>query len=131
MRRYLLWVFIIFICNIAYAKQNNFRCPTVEEIKNNYFPDWILLYQEGEEEASTADLLQVEQSITSFDIARWDLSYLENAHCFYKGNHPIFNRVVFARDSWHPNDTNSHWTWVKPKKLAECSYDVENCDFLE
>ena len=121
--------FTSFSC-MAWAT-NTLTCPSVAEIQNQQFHEWLPLYIEGEELASTQDVNTFKQHITSFDVARWDRVYLENGHCFYKGTDPMLDKITFAHMAWRPV-VNDQWYWTSPAKSAECrSPEVKNCGFIE
>ncbi len=73
-----------------------------------------------EELASDADVALFAKNVEYLEVARWDVSYLETAHCFYHGSDPINNKIVFARDSWRPVSAGK-WNWmVQDKKANVC-----------
>lgn len=98
-------------------------CPTVTEIQQGQFKDWLPLYQQYEELASVQDVALFKAHVTGFKKAVWDRKYLENGHCYYVGNDPIINKIVFAQDAWRPAE-NAQWQNVR----AECRSEVD-CRF--
>lgn len=118
----------IFCYLTAYASPIIF-CPTIDEIKNEHYSPWLPLYIDREELASTNDVEKFKANVTSFSVAKWDKSYLENGHCFYKGNDPIMDKIIFAQDAWQPV-TNSYWSWLDAKKLAACYAETQHCGFI-
>ncbi len=123
--------FILSACVVYSATAETIvTCPSVAEIQSGHLNEWLPLYQDNEELAFDADLLKVKAHVTRFVKARWDYSYLESAHCFYEGDDPIFNRIVFAQDAWNPVSTST-WSWVVPRFAAECLSDVQSCGFIK
>lgn len=115
----------------AAANDHTVNCPTVEQIKQGLFFNWLPLYQEGEELASEKDTQQFQTVITDFVEGQWSADYLESAHCFYKGNDPIFKHIVLAQDAWRPV-TNDYWHWITFEKLAVChSTNPLPCGFIK
>src|SRR5688572_17404702 len=108
--------FFFFIILWTFTNAFALTCPTVEDIKQGQFHHWIALYIDGEEGALPHDVMQFRQSITHFEAAKWDRKYLENAHCFYAGDHPIMRGIILAHDAFRPTE-NSVWTWIIPKQL--------------
>ncbi|MFA5960711.1 MAG: hypothetical protein WC785_09355 [Tatlockia sp.] len=105
-------------------------CPSVSEIKQHTFNQWLPLYQEGEELASTKDTLQFIEEVTAFHSARWSSAYLENGHCFYEGG-LMTQKIILAQDAWQPGN-EGYWQWLKPKSLAECIHSSPKaCPFLQ
>jgi len=123
----LLNIFVFFYLT-AYASPVIF-CPTIDEIRNEHYSPWLPLYIDREELASTNDVEQFKANVTSFSVAKWDQSYLENGHCFYKGNDSIVDKIIFAQDAWQPV-TNSYWHWLDAKKLAACYTEIQHCGFI-
>lgn len=120
----------LLIVSTAISHNNTITCPTVETIKHEELLDWLPLYKEGEELASTLDVMTFRQHITHFDVAKWSTEYLENAHCFYRGDDPMVDRIVLAQDAWRPL-VMGHWAWLIPYQLAECrSFNVHHCLFI-
>lgn len=120
---------LFFYCATNFAM--TISCPTVSDIKNGEFKNWLPLYIDGEELASLHDVAQFQKYVTQFAIAKWNTSYLESAHCFYSGDGAIVNQIVLAQDAWRPvNDT--HWSWIKINKIAECSSTQSfECSYLK
>lgn len=121
-------IVLLFFSTVSFADQ--ITCPSVNDIKNHNFNFWLPLYKEGEELASAHDVDQFRAHITEFVVAKWGKVYLENGHCFYKGDDPILEKIVFAQDAWRPVK-NSHWTWINANALAVCdSTNVAECGFI-
>lgn len=106
-------------------------CPSVAEIKQHQFHTWLPLYKEGEELASAHDVATFMQSVRQFVTARWDKSYLESGHCFYQGNDPIIEKIIFAHDAFRPK-MNFNWQWIELNAQAVCIHnDVDACGFIQ
>ncbi|CEG58639.1 hypothetical protein [Legionella fallonii] len=119
----------LFLVSNAYS-ENIVICPSVGDIKNNAFHNWLPLYIDGEELASQEDAGQFIRGVKTFLMAKWDVTYLETGHCFYGGD-PITNKIILAHDAWRPQD-NFYWHWINRDKLAECNApSPEKCSFLE
>lgn len=130
-RQLLTTLGLLFISVQAISQAHFVACPTVEKIKQEQLSDWLPLYKEGEELVSNNDLSLFKQHITHFDIAKWSTSYLESAHCFYRGQDPVVDRIVLAQDAWKPL-VNGYWAWSVPYLLAEChSKTSEQCQFIK
>lgn len=132
MLKQIVSVFILSLCVYSAAiAEDNIACPSVEQIKQEELIPWLPLYKENEELAFDSDVNTFKEHVTVFDVARWVDSYLENAHCFYKGTDPIVERIVLAQDAWQPTD-NAPWIWLIPHKFAECrSLSVNDCMFIK
>lgn len=125
----ILFNIFIFFFYSAFASPT-IICPTIAEIKSGNYVPWLPLYINGEELISAVDEELFKKHVTGFFVAKWDISYLENGHCFYKGDDPIVEKVIFAQDAWQPV-TNDHWNWTIQKKLAECySEQTDSCGFI-
>lgn len=124
-----IFIFLLIATSIK-ALAYEIICPTVNEIKNNSLGYWLPLYINGEELASTADVEQFRKHSTEFAVAKWNSSYLESAHCFYKGTSPVLSTIVLAQDAWRPI-SNGYWVWIQPNTSAECrSPRVADCSFI-
>lgn len=121
---------LLLIFQIAIAS-SLMTCPSVSMIQQGKFGDWLPLYVDNEELASEHDTQLFQKHVRQFQTARWSSSYLEHGHCFYQGGDPILSKIVLAKDAWQP-ETSAHWSWVKPRSLAECNskYVIE-CKFIE
>lgn len=126
MSKLVLLLNLIFLSTCCLA----LNCPTVNEIKNGTFNSWMPLYQYGEELASEKDVKEFRKHVSGFHIARWSNRYLEYAHCFYEGDAPIVQSMVFAHDAWRPEKSN-YWTWIRPSSLAECATSPDVCGYIE
>lgn len=125
-----LLVLLNLIFSVSYALTTTIACPTVSEIKRGEFNDWLPLYQENEELASDADVNVFKKFVTTFQSAKWSRHYLENGHCFYQGDNPMMDKIIFATDTPRPDNT-SQWQWTQPSILAECySDEVLLCPFI-
>lgn len=132
MFKYKILFLFIGICTFITAHADDtVICPTVEEIKQDKFYDWLPLYKENEELISAKDLKKFKSNVTDLDVAKWAAEYSESAHCFYRGNDPIVDRIILGQDAWQPAD-DDHWSWLAAKKFVECrSQDVKDCVFLK
>lgn len=130
MKTYILTIFSVIIAVPINSFAQNIICPSVNEIKNHQFHQWIPLYIDNEELASDLDVAKFQSHVKQFLIARWNKDYLESGHCFYQGNDPILSKIVFAQDAWRP-EQNIEWIWLKENALAEChTCHVEDCAFI-
>lgn len=109
---------IVIIVHPGYA--NQLTCPTVNDIQHNIFNTWLPLYIDNSELASLADIEKFKAHVKQFDLAAWDKSYLENAHCFYQGDDAVVSRITIAHDAFRPIESKS-WHWVDPLRRAECT----------
>lgn len=115
---------------LAIGRAETIHCPAVEMIQAGQWGDWLPLYREGEELAFDSDVLQFQQQIMGFKLARWSTTYLESAHCFYYGSGPVLDRIVFAHDAWQPIK-NPVWDWLVLNRLAVCQSEwVSDCLFI-
>lgn len=122
-----LIVLLNLIFSVSYALTTTISCPTVSEIKRGEFDDWLPLYQENEELALDADVETFKKAVTAFQSAKWSRRYIENGHCFYAGDNPVMDKIIFATDALRPENT-PQWQWTQPNILAECySDDVLRC----
>lgn len=102
------FMLLVINCANCFANTVEFFCPTPQQIINNQVMMWLPLYSETSELASDSDVKIFKEHLREFVAARWDTSYLETAHCFYGGDDPIFQKIVYARDAWRPT-SDSHW----------------------
>lgn len=125
--RILFFILIIFCSNLS-AHAHSIHCPTVAELRGEGFIFWLPLYKIGEELAGDEDVKNFRANVKEFVEARWDTTYLETAHCFYRGSHPILDKIIFAQDAFRPEGTD--WMWIKPSHLAQCQKDELSCSFM-
>src|SRR5665213_1512022 len=95
------WFLVIFFYSVSISAQT-ISCPLVEDIKHGNFNRWLLLYIANEELATPKDTESFRNHLQTFAFAKWNKFYLENGHCFYKGDDPILNKIVLANDAWRP-----------------------------
>ena len=124
---------VLLFCHVSVviANEDVVTCPSIAEIKDERFQAWLPLYKDGEELASQEDVEKFKKHVMSFETAIWSGDYLESAHCFYRGEDAIVNKIIFGQDSWNPV-TSQYWYWERPARIAKCNSSVQqDCRFIK
>ena len=129
MKKSKYFILLLLQCTMVFADPIKTFCPDPAEIKNNSLYPWLPIYKENEELASDNDMKKFKEHIQKFAIARWDVKYLETAHCFYTGDDPIVDKIILAADAWRPL-VSTNWNWLSDK-IAECrTLEERGCGFM-
>lgn len=134
MRLFLIFLFAFIQTLTPAFAESPLTCPSPESVNKstNIWPEgfWLPLYKSNSELASEADMKKFKKFAKSFVRAEWSGSFLEAAHCFYKGEgdeQTIFDKIILARDMQKPDSALFPlWKHLAAEQLYYCDSNSEN-----
>jgi hypothetical protein len=125
---------IIFIACLFVSAHNSFAetCPTILEIKNNYFRGWQALNINSGNPVPTTILENFRNTVQHFALAEWMEDAPEGAgHCYYQGqdrNDPGYLEVFLAKANVINSPDNHNWKPVG-SDVMQCRVGIDACVF--
>jgi hypothetical protein len=125
---------IIFIACFFVSTHNSFAetCPTILEIRNNYFHGWQVLNINSGNPVPASTLENFKNTVQHFALAEWMEDAPEGAgHCYYQGqdrNDPGYLEVFLAKANVITIPANHNWKFVSPN-VMQCRAGIDDCVF--
>lgn len=124
-KKIIISIFMFCYTNIVFAE----TCPSLAEIKNSYFHDWVAFDSDNGMPLSKQQVYTFIKKVRQFSMAEYAEGAPEGAdHCYYGDNNNQFMFAFLAKEDLKPNTKTGNWKYQGG--FLRCYGDVDECLFI-
>ena len=126
LKKIMVIIFCNFISNFCFAE----NCPSISEIKANYFHGWSAYWNDEGTPLSESDLQEFRNTAAYFFAIRWlDGAPEGEGHCYYIQQGGVPTIAYLSKPDLVPDFSSSAWKYqgLEPR----CHLSVEACALLD